>query len=54
MDRRDLRSIAIADFGLAVRMRGAKLAAKCGTPQYVAPEVLKVRLKYPFIGRDEG
>ena len=38
----DLNSVRIADFGLAKKMRNArgKLSAQCGSPAYVAPEVI--------------
>lgn len=41
----DDASIKIADFGFAKRVRKPKsLSTKCGTPQYVAPEVLSGKL----------
>ncbi|KAM3572356.1 hypothetical protein VYU27_005617 [Nannochloropsis oceanica] len=33
--------IKIADFGYAVRVKGNSLRSQCGTPCYVAPEILK-------------
>ncbi|KAK3254710.1 hypothetical protein CYMTET_36083 [Cymbomonas tetramitiformis] len=36
----DLTNIKIADFGLAKRAAEAALQSVCGTPQYVAPEVI--------------
>ena len=40
--RDDLKSLRIADFGLAKKMKTArsKMADQCGTPAYVAPEVI--------------
>jgi len=44
-DPEDDASIKIADFGFAKRVRKPKsLSTKCGTPQYVAPEVLAGKL----------
>ena len=40
----DIRSIKIADFGLAKKQAQAQLSTICGTPQYVAPEVIRVRI----------
>ncbi len=37
----DIRTIKIADFGLAKKYGQAALSTICGTPQYVAPEVIK-------------
>lgn len=37
----DINSIKIADFGLAKKYGQAALSTICGTPQYVAPEVIK-------------
>jgi calcium/calmodulin-dependent protein kinase I len=37
----DIRTIKIADFGLAKKYGHAALSTICGTPQYVAPEVIK-------------
>jgi len=41
-EKKDLRSLRIADFGLAKKMKTArgKLSAQCGSPAYVAPEVI--------------
>eukprot|EP00191_Tetraselmis_sp_GSL018_P006308 CAMPEP_0177601086 /NCGR_PEP_ID=MMETSP0419_2-20121207/14037_1 /TAXON_ID=582737 /ORGANISM="Tetraselmis sp., Strain GSL018" /LENGTH=376 /DNA_ID=CAMNT_0019094259 /DNA_START=118 /DNA_END=1245 /DNA_ORIENTATION=- len=36
----DLRSIKLIDFGLATTLEDGALKTVCGTPQYVAPEVL--------------
>ena len=38
----DLGTLRIADFGLAKKMKSARarLTAQCGTPQYIAPEVV--------------
>jgi serine/threonine protein kinase len=40
--KKDLSSLRIADFGLAKKMKTArgKLSAQCGSPAYVAPEVI--------------
>lgn len=44
-DPSDDATIKIADFGFAKRVRKPKsLSTKCGTPQYVAPEVLSGKL----------
>lgn len=39
----DIGSLRIADFGLAKKMKSArgKLSAQCGSPAYVAPEIIK-------------
>ncbi len=37
----DINTIKIADFGLAKKYGHAALSTICGTPQYVAPEVIK-------------
>eukprot|EP00968_Pinguiococcus_pyrenoidosus_P000726 scaffold47_cov258-Pinguiococcus_pyrenoidosus.AAC.53 len=34
-------AVKIADFGFAKRLEGGKVTDKCGTPGYVAPEVIK-------------
>lgn len=39
--RGDIRSIKIADFGLAKKYAQAALSTICGTPQYVAPEIIR-------------
>lgn len=40
--RKDISAIKLADFGLAKRFGGAAaLSTVCGTPQYVAPEIIK-------------
>ncbi|EFN53546.1 hypothetical protein CHLNCDRAFT_136678 [Chlorella variabilis] len=42
VDKRDITRIKIADFGLARRYGGpGALTTICGTPQYVAPEIIK-------------
>lgn len=46
----DINSIKIADFGLAKKYGQAALSTICGTPQYVAPEVIKVRLFSYYTG----
>ena len=40
--KKDLNTLRIADFGLAKKMKTArgKLSAQCGSPAYVAPEVI--------------
>lgn len=40
----DIHSIKIADFGLAKKQAQAQLSTICGTPQYVAPEVIRVSI----------
>ena len=40
--KKDIGHIKIADFGLARRYMGASaMTTICGTPQYVAPEIIK-------------
>mmetsp|Transcript_19278 Transcript_19278/g.48568 ORF Transcript_19278/g.48568 Transcript_19278/m.48568 type:complete len:186 (-) Transcript_19278:229-786(-) len=46
--KNDITSVKIADFGLAVRAEGRTLTAVCGTPQYVAPEVLRSARDGPY------
>ena len=36
-----LGSIKVADFGFALKINGVKKLPQCGTPGYVAPEILK-------------
>lgn len=36
-------AVKIADFGLAKKMKESQMQTICGTPQYVAPEVILVR-----------
>ena len=44
VNKKDIGHIKIADFGLARRYMGASaMTTICGTPQYVAPEIIKVR-----------
>ena len=43
VEPKDISRIKIADFGLAKNAAAAALTTVCGTPQYVAPEVIKVR-----------
>lgn len=41
----DITTIKIVDFGLAnLNLRGQDMDTICGTPQYVAPEVIEVCL----------
>ena len=40
----DITKVKIADFGLAKKARENAMDTICGTPQYVAPEVIQVRL----------
>ena len=40
----DIHKVKIADFGLAKKAAESAMATICGTPQYVAPEVIQVRL----------
>lgn len=37
------KQIKLADFGLSVRMGSSKMYEICGTPGYIAPEVLQSR-----------
>ena len=39
----DISKIKIADFGLAKKALESAMETVCGTPQYVAPEVIQVR-----------
>lgn len=50
MEEGVLRSAKLADFGFATRLDGDATASgpACGTPEYVAPEVL---LQQPFCGK---
>uniref|UniRef100_A0A6U4GMV5 Protein kinase domain-containing protein n=1 Tax=Phaeomonas parva TaxID=124430 RepID=A0A6U4GMV5_9STRA len=41
MSNDDDASVKIADFGFARRLEGGTASEKCGTPGYVAPEVIK-------------
>jgi len=47
-NKNDITYIKIADFGLATRAQGRTLTAVCGTPQYVAPEVLRGSRGEPY------
>ena len=38
----DIHKVKIADFGLAKKAAESAMATICGTPQYVAPEVIQV------------
>lgn len=38
----DIHRVKIADFGLAKKAAESAMATICGTPQYVAPEVIQV------------
>ncbi len=40
----DIHKVKIADFGLAKKAAESAMATICGTPQYVAPEVIQVRI----------
>ncbi|KAJ8604282.1 hypothetical protein CTAYLR_002492 [Chrysophaeum taylorii] len=40
-------SLKVADFGFAARSHGATLSTQCGTPNYVAPEIIRNE-KYGF------
>ncbi|KIY91268.1 calcium/calmodulin-dependent protein kinase I [Monoraphidium neglectum] len=37
----DITKVKIADFGLAKRSAAGAMSTVCGTPQYVAPEVIQ-------------
>ena len=36
----DLHTIKISDFGLSTKFKGGKMFLRCGSPGYVAPEIL--------------
>ena len=38
----DIQKVKIADFGLAKKAQESQMETICGTPQYVAPEVIQV------------
>ena len=40
LDREDDSNIKLADFGGAIKTNGRDLDQMCGTPDYVAPEVI--------------
>lgn len=40
IDKQNDAAVKIADFGFARRLEGARLTDRCGTPGYVAPEVI--------------
>ena len=40
MDANDITTIKIADFGLARHAAASCMETVCGTPQYVAPEII--------------
>ena len=50
-EKNRLDSLRIADFGLAKKMKTARgrLMAQCGTPAYVAPEVITGKLYTPAV-----
>ena len=50
MRKGDMSSTKLADFGFATRLNGESAVAgpACGTPEYVAPEIL---LQQPFCGK---
>ena len=41
-NQNDMTRIKIADFGLAKKAAESAMDTICGTPQYVAPEVIQV------------
>jgi serine/threonine protein kinase len=41
-------ALKIVDFGFAARVNGMSLSKQCGTPGYVAPEILENRLHGMF------
>ena len=43
----DISKLKIADFGLAKKAQEAAMNTICGTPQYVAPEVIQVGSCFP-------
>ena len=50
---RELSSIVLSDFGFACPYKNAKLTQPCGTPYYLAPEILDVGLYKTRSGYDE-
>jgi serine/threonine protein kinase len=36
----DLSTVKITDFGLSTKFKGGKIFLRCGSPGYVAPEIL--------------
>lgn len=40
----DITKVKIADFGLAKKAQESQMETICGTPQYVAPEVIQVSI----------
>ena len=42
----DITKVKIADFGLAKKAAESQMETICGTPQYVAPEVIQVTLQH--------
>ena len=40
----DDANVKLVDFGFAKRCRGLSLSQQCGTPGYVAPEILRNKL----------
>ena len=45
----DIHKVKIADFGLAKKAAESAMATICGTPQYVAPEVIQVSHLFMFM-----
>lgn len=40
----DDAALKIVDFGFAAKVKGMSLSKQCGTPGYVAPEILENKL----------
>jgi serine/threonine protein kinase len=40
----DDAEVKIVDFGFAAKVKGLSLSKQCGTPGYVAPEILENKL----------
>jgi serine/threonine protein kinase len=48
-DKVDDANVKIADFGFAKRAEGLSLSTQCGSPGYVAPEILENKLYGPSV-----
>ena len=48
----EVPAVKIADFGLAKKMAESQMRTICGTPQYVAPEVILVSLRPLYLTCD--
>jgi len=45
----DISDIVVADYGLATKITGNILFKRCGTPGFVAPEILKFVVQFIFL-----